>query len=143
MGAWIKTITLASYKGVLSLYSNISTGPYVSFHGSGGNLRFECSDVGSATRDLEWGASISGTGLIDDNWHHVFYTYDGNNVRSYKDGVYQNISVDWTYGCGNITDTLYIGKFWVGTFNGAIADVRIYDRALSAREVKMLYDKKQ
>ena len=140
IGAWIKTTTLASYKGVVPKFSNTGTAPYISFHGSGGNLRFECSDVGSNTRYLDWNGAISGSGLTDSQWHFVFFTYDQNNVKSYKDGVYQGMSTSWTYGCGNVSDTFYIGNFWAGTFSGQIDDVRIFNYALTANQVKTLFN---
>ena len=40
------------------------------------------------------------------------------------------MSTSWTYGCGNVSDTFYIGNFWAGTFSGQIDDVRIFNYAL-------------
>ena len=137
-GAWIKTSTLASYKGIMSKWSDLATAPYISIHGSGGSIRFECSDVGSNTRYLDWSNAISG--VADSQWHFIFFTYDRNYVKSYKDGVYQNTSTAWTYGCGNTAaDTFFIGTFWAGSFNGQIDDVRVYNYALTASQIKDVY----
>jgi hypothetical protein len=77
-------------------------------------------------------------------WHHVVATISGTNGYVYLDG-----NLD---GSGNVgivpTNTLdvFIGYTHVtegadatAWFNGAIDDIRIYNRALSASEVQQLY----
>lgn len=81
----------------------------------------------------------SGSGLVDGNWHHVAMTYDGENLRSYIDG-----SITATNPVsGNLTGrAAEIGRYLSNTYvtNGYIDDVRIYGRALSAEEIKAVYD---
>jgi beta-galactosidase len=73
---------------------------------------------------------------------------EGNNLRLYEDGKGLTASVDVT-GYGNINSTRV---FSIGSqydedasaqnnfFPGLLDDVRIYNRALSADEVKRLYN---
>lgn len=81
----------------------------------------------------------SGSGLVDGNWHHVAMTYDGENLRSYIDG-----SITATNPVsGNLTGrAAEIGRYLSNTYvtNGYIDDVRIYGRALSAEEIKAVYN---
>lgn len=81
----------------------------------------------------------SGSGLVDGNWHHVAMTYDGENLRSYIDG-----SITATNPVsGNLTGrAAEIGRYLSNTYvtNGYIDEVRIYGRALSAEEIKAVYD---
>jgi len=80
--------------------------------------------------------------LVAGKWTHFTGTYDGANVKLYMNGTL----VDTTPYSGKIAYSslpLWIGvsgrhiqhQFW----NGSIDDVRIYDRALSADEVRQLY----
>ena len=85
----------------------------------------------------------SGVNVADDQWHHVTTVYRSgvaNGTELYVDGVLKaNVTatnagsvsaVD--IGCGQGCSTQ--------TFPGKIDDVRIYNRALSAQEVKRLYN---
>ena len=82
-------------------------------------------------------------------WHHVVMTYDGSQlaagVHVYVDGVSQSLypSEDFMNGQSILNSTdLKIGVDVPGVgdeFAGKIDDVRVYNRALSAREVKNLY----
>lgn len=84
-----------------------------------------------------------GSGVTDGNWHHVMFTFDGINKVVYLDGAQVGSDVipagTLTYSFSNRR----IGVFGTSTnyyTNGLIQDVRIYNRALSAAEVKILYD---
>jgi hypothetical protein len=72
-------------------------------------------------------------------WHHVAATQSGLNASLYIDGALcQSATVT---ALGNGAGTIDIGRFDNGYhFNGAIDDVRIYNRALSASEVQQLYN---
>jgi beta-glucanase (GH16 family) len=75
-------------------------------------------------------------------WHHIAFTYDGTNVTNYMDGkpdgapeaLTGDLSPGWDWlGIG--TNGAWADKF----FKGAIDDVRIYSRALSADEIGKLF----
>ncbi len=81
------------------------------------------------------------TTLPTGNWQHWIGTYDGTAMRLYRNGV----EVANKVGSGNIPSSargVFLGHREAESrhFDGAMADVRIYDRALSAREVWALYD---
>ncbi len=93
--------------------------------------------------DANWyAAEFPVDGAFNGLWHHLAGTYDGNEVRLYIDGQLK----DTNYHTGSInTDTsnVYIGgnsEFADRWYNGLIDDTRIYNRALSADEVKALFD---
>jgi hypothetical protein len=84
--------------------------------------------------------------INDGHWHLVTATRSGDNYRIYIDGTSANSTQNssnlaetntrgWAIGCAG-RDNATVGEF----FDGTIDDVRIYDRALSADEVKRLYD---
>ena len=81
--------------------------------------------------------------LTDTDWHHLAGTFDGTTGRLYLDGVATG-TPDTSGSLVTNNLNLYIGRNTdpdVATtyFNGLIDDVRIYNRALSAQEVKQLY----
>jgi hypothetical protein len=79
-------------------------------------------------------------------WHHVALTYDGKRkpagVRLYVDGVSQEFNVlfnelSWPLGEAQ-PFRIGAGEGPEDRFHGAIADVRIYNRALTAEEAAVL-----
>ena len=83
-------------------------------------------------------------GLQTTDWQHVVMTWtSGDRIRLYADGAPQSLSHDEgpLEGLTCDTEELLIGtgyKETDGAWWGAIDDVRIYDRALSAAEVAAL-----
>lgn len=78
----------------------------------------------------------------DDQWHHVVCTASPTEIKIFIDGeIVASRSFDWP---GNIiypTNDLFIGRDRNSTnlyFRGLLDDFRIYDHALSAKEVKEL-----
>lgn len=84
------------------------------------------------------------TGIIADNstWHHVVLVYAGGYQTGYVDGVQRA-----EHNIGAVTNTATGNRLSIGAshgsgyrdINGAIDDVRIYNRALTADEVSALF----
>ena len=111
--------------------------------------------INTTTNNTECWVSANGSTLVSafgttqftaasgnfNKWFHITCTYDGSTVRVYVNGVQQGTaSVSGTIFSS--TNTITIGR-WSGAstdfFRGSIDDVRIYNRALSAQEVALLY----
>jgi hypothetical protein len=103
-------------------------------------------------------SGVSEIVVNDDNWHHVVHVNDGSTVKVFVDGA-SSEKMEQTYvPRGKIQSSLalFIGKAGhyepgkmplqtrLGSgeayFTGTIDEVRIYERALTAAEVKSLYD---
>jgi hypothetical protein len=81
----------------------------------------------------------------DDRWHHVATTFDGKAMKVYVDGaekvkplknpkpLHKN---NWDVCIGNSVVDYGTGEFLA--FDGLIDEVRVYNRALTAAEVKAL-----
>ena len=101
----------------------------------------------SGTNTIAWGTS--GLGLVDlpgttdvstGDWFHIACTYDGANKILYINGVQEGISAE-TGTIGTSTYNVNIGENNQATgryFNGIIDDVRIYNRGLTAEEVRIV-----
>jgi hypothetical protein len=108
------------------------------------------STDGGATHSLHWANQTSvnrlysWTGNVPNNgWSHIVGTYDGATTRAYLNGV-QVYSEAQT---GTIPDaTYYIGTYGQGIgdgvhdFHGSISQAKIYNRALTATEVRQNFN---
>ncbi|MGA8170461.1 MAG: LamG-like jellyroll fold domain-containing protein [Methylocystis sp.] len=88
-----------------------------------------------------WGSSVTTSRAVNDGvWHHLVATFDGRNHRLYLDGMLQG-------SAALVTNTALSGDLYIGGphqspsifFDGAIDEVRVYNRAISAQEVAQLY----
>ncbi|MFD4994026.1 LamG-like jellyroll fold domain-containing protein [Cellulosimicrobium cellulans] len=76
---------------------------------------------------------------IDGTWVHLVGTFDGSRVRLYVDGV-EAASVPGPASVGTNALPLVVGDQPAGGYplRGAVDDVRLYDRALTAQQVAAL-----
>ena len=80
--------------------------------------------------------------VLDGNWHYVSVTFESGTVKMYKDGL-QTGSFSYIHGSGfGNTSNVFLGSAYGSQdfLLGLIDEVRIYNRALSASEVKALYN---
>ncbi len=74
-------------------------------------------------------------------WGHFTVTYDGINVRIYRNGVFESYKA--TTGTADFSNGFYLGWGYPSSsyhFNGQLDDIRIYNYALTATQVKTLYN---
>lgn len=90
-------------------------------------------------------ATTTISSVVDGNLHHIAAVYDGSAIAVYVDGTLRG-STAYSGGLfSNVNTILRVGASSSGGaiaayFKGLIDDVRIYNRALSADEVKRLYN---
>jgi len=99
-----------------------------------------CVGLGIGGKYVDHGAPLAAEKLLDGKWHLVCATYDGKAIRFYADGA----EIGSAKASGAI-DTKGRAPAYIGSakgseeyFPGGIDDVRIYNRALSADEIKKL-----
>ena len=98
--------------------------------------RNDTSGAGQDANDSIWSPTLN-------KWYHLIVVKDGVNYTFYRDGV-QTATDSITLDTPTINHALDIG--WSeGSFylKGLIDEVRIYNRALSAEEIRYLYNRKQ
>lgn len=126
--------------------------------GAVGAHRSPCGDADNAAQGFTW-FTIGGAGTrihiwgatgkveaefahaISSGWHHWICAYDSvaQNVKWYEDGV-QILSQACNAGAITSSNTFHIGRWglglWDPRWDGQIALVKVYRRALSAAEVR-------
>jgi len=135
VSAWIKSNNISRNEGILYIGTGLGAIGEFEIAKNTGEIfvRIDRNGVYVAT------GSLSG---YEGNWLHVTGTYDGTNVKLYFNGELvdsyaHSVSLSFT-GDDPIIGSYYTkGSF---NFNGDIDEVRVYNRALSDREVAYLYN---
>ena len=145
ISAWARPTAVGQSGGSdvagLAISASAPFGPAGIEWNSASQFSFFTGATDNTTDSLTSGAKALNT------WHHVAVTYDGTTKRIYVNGTLEN---SLTYAKSlKYTNPLYldIGSFvlyLVGNyFTGSIDDVRIYNRALSAAEIRAIYQGEQ
>ncbi len=128
--AWVKKATDTKKDvAVVGTWTGTAAGPMIWVDHVDGRYRL------TANQGLE-NYLDSGQSPVADTWQHLTATYDGSVARFYIDGT-EVASRTITGGFGS-ANTWRIGAYETnptGFFDGAIDEVRIYSRALSAAEI--------
>lgn len=138
---------MSTWNGNGRLISCTEAGGWNLEDGGSGYINFPLAAGGayrSCTSSVKWSDLSSG-------WHMFTATYDGKTQKLYIDGVLNKELTSFstktpiTY---NSSNTIFIGAEAGSSmstpegnyFNGCISDVRMYATALSASDIKELYD---
>ena len=148
---WFKSIGSSSYSVLVgwgdgnSYYSSFGIGNFGSFSSQesihlGYNSNVVCYEDGGNTK------------YHDGNWHHSVVTIGPNNHKIFVDGIEKTLVFDTptnAYSVPNIfgfstTTNIQIGRrpftTTPGYFPGYISSVKIYNRALTASEIKQNFN---
>lgn len=137
ISCWFKTDTLNSTQpNIVSLGNN----SFLRFRVASSNAVWHYSRVGNT----QVADTFSCKTLTDDTWHHIAYTFKNGIVRMYIDGEqigahdFSSTATYMTCASSNWGLTAY-EELWE-KFIGSLSDFRIYATALSAEDVKSLYN---
>ena len=138
VSAWIK---VSEEDGLYSIVGNWESGGYGLSYNKYDNNEFHFSvHVNGAYRSVFSNATVQ-----LDRWYYIVGTYDGDNGYMHVDGIKQADSFAVSGTISSSVCPVMIGadprsgQDPISFFNGLIDDVRIYDRALSAEEILVLY----
>lgn len=130
ISVWAKTNVMNNQINYIFHYGNSANGNGLAFR-PGTILYFA-----NANANLE----LANTNL-NNTWVHYVATYDGTTAKVYKDGVLFSEGAK-TFNTENFGDIFKLGISeggLAGFFNGAIDDLKIFDKELSAAQVLSLY----
>ena len=131
---WVNFTSLGYYDTILNHYSTIG----IKAHRAGSKMQFLFSSADSTSMSVTSTTTIS-TGT----WENYLCTYDNVDFKIYIDGVLNNTSnLPGENYVSNLDQDLILGKYWFGGrfFNGNIANIQVYNHALSANEVLHNYN---
>ena len=109
------------------------------------NTPDECSSTEGKGLINYWGGEDNDLVTCTNNltlneWHHVAASFDGTTRKIYLDGVLIGSDNPSGHDVPN-TDNFRIGSTnSVDYFNGSIDEVMVFNRSLSAEEIKMIYE---
>ncbi|MDD5228010.1 MAG: LamG domain-containing protein [Methylococcales bacterium] len=138
ISSWIKSSQQGIWKRIVTKRSNPTNSYWYSLALVDNKALFETGD----------GNLISSKEINDGKWHLVTIARDSGNseFQMYIDGVIDTSMIDTGQNLNTAVNTpLEIGvwsseSYDSGTFTGSIDEIRIYNRALNASEIKDLYN---
>lgn len=150
VSAWVRGQNPGAYQYLLSkTFSTTYASSYAFYTGGGRTLYFYVTTDRGGSYNYTL-APAPATNPWDDRWHHVAGTYDGAMVRLYVDGReagsgsaasgpihYDNPALNGDLLLGNIIPG-GPGNSGESAWTGAIDEVFVFERALSATEIGIL-----
>jgi len=144
VSAWVKT----NIDPVTDFYPTVITkgggSPRNGFSISANAAQFSSNWRGSIDVNGTQYACDSGRDITDNQWHHLVLQRSGSNLLVYTDGVLSNTCAASASTIANTNDLRFgrsnYGSPWDYWFQGLIDDVKIYDVALTADQVKTDYN---
>ncbi|MDD5191807.1 MAG: sialate O-acetylesterase [Candidatus Nanoarchaeia archaeon] len=132
---WLKWYPDSSVYDVLFGYGSSSSGLelFGAFMEPSGNLRFWCNYMNVSDN------YYTGINIPVGNWIYLTFTYNGTDIKIYRNGVLQNTKTK-LLNTVLVKSAIGINSFVaLHPFNGTIDDVMIFNRSLSAEEISALY----
>jgi hypothetical protein len=137
LSVWIKPATVSRDQDIVCKDWQTSYMGYEFGINSAGELMFRINPTSSSYAYR----TSSGAGITTNTWQHVAVTFDGTNVRFYKNGAL----ITTVAGSGRLyssSEVVYVGTYettGMYVFSGALDELRIYNRQLSSSEINQLY----
>ena len=138
LSVWVKTTDTNAPAIVYKSSTTIDREYAFVLSGINANPSFRIFGGGRAENfDILNGASS----LNDGSWNFVVCVSDGTFLRLFVNGNEDANQIARTQSMGNYTSGLQIGRYGGNAlyYSGQIDEVRIYNRALSADEIRQLY----
>jgi hypothetical protein len=140
VSAWVNpaVTTQAGYARIVE--TQYDGGLYLGMDGSGSKYKFIVNTGAGARGACGAAFGCAEGGSVTAGWHLVTATYDGTTGKLYVDGALAASETFMTPA--NTNFPLYIGRYYGSNgygWQGGIDEVRLYNGALSASEVAVLF----
>lgn len=128
-----------------------NTGDFMTFFGSNYYERYMCFTNDGKLRiyaNNKWNTSGIITSFMNNQWHLLTITYDGQTLSVYFDGLLfeSRVGSSNAFAWSNYTNTYIGGNMAQNThfhYGGKIDNIRTYNRSLTAAEVQAIFNAKQ
>jgi len=142
IGAWIKTNSLSGNIYIITKASSSFAQPYYQY-----SLQMDNNCADKFEFDLGIGGTLktlcTSKAVEMGKWFYVVGTYDGTTRRLYINGVEDTSTAVVNGNLDTFNTKVLIGKYEHSTsnlFKGEIDEVSVYNRVLTADEIKTKYD---
>lgn len=140
LSAWVySTAEQDQFDKIISKYKGSASYPY--------SLQFDGASDDKIYLDLYDGSSVytiaSDESIPQNTWTHIIGTYDGSIMKLYINGKLQSDIYQGSFSLATNNENLIIGGRLdtnIQIFSGTIDEVKIYNFALSADQVKTEYN---
>ena len=136
---WIKPVTMTGGSAYRIICAKDSWNWAFRINKNLSQLTFTVKNDSAVVSDTDYW----GTTMTSGQWYHIVGVYDGSTVNYYVNGVKASVGVNFTGNLYSNATAFVIGKAgWEATreFNGLIDDVRIYNYARTAAEIRTDYN---
>ena len=130
---WAYYIKGNSYNPLFHIGSAYRDATGICLHGEGN--RIEGLDINGTKINNTYGSGYS-----NEKWVHQCIVYDGTTIKRYLNGNSTPVQSIACPGFKSDNNKLCVGGFWGVPFKGYLSDFRIYATALSAEDIKELYN---
>ncbi|HTR37098.1 MAG TPA: LamG-like jellyroll fold domain-containing protein [Bryobacteraceae bacterium] len=141
ISAWVNPTVLTQIAYARIAETQYNQGFYLGLNGGGTGYQFIVNNGAGATGSCGAAYGCAQGGTVKAGWHLITATYDGSTAVLYVDGA--QVGTETFAAPLNANLPLYIARYYGGTgygWNGAIDEVRLYNRALTSTEVAAVYD---
>jgi len=129
---WIYPNDTGSWSDIFSIGTNL------------GRIEKTSTDVYYWYQSSKGGSNLCSNGEIftleNQQWQHITVTIDGTSVKFYVNGELKNTISQTSPLTSAMDDNRIVwshrGSQWEGQYKGCFNDIRIYDHALSVKEIK-------
>lgn len=137
IGFWLKGDQIVAEQGMISLRN--APQQHTGFTDFGG-ISFQVSGVGQGVLVINTNVDV-----IDDNWHFIVGTYNGNELKLYVDNLeignliapFAQLLIQSTFRFGHDNEPSFGNNRYL---NGTLDDIGIWNRALTQQEISNLYN---
>lgn len=140
--AWINKKSTGTEKPILAKWYTplVSMNEYKLVIDNTESLNFWVAESGGTNN----GGLASTNKIPLNNWTHVAATLNSSEINLYINGEKDPSKENWNYAIQDTTFDLFFGTQFLGPitynfFNGTIDEAMIFNRALSAQEIKGIY----
>ena len=136
VSAWFKTNSFPAGSSTIFFHDSfdLSAQPFSS--GGTNYVRLQSNDRYNPD------SSVDLTGFTTGTWYHLVAIYGTTSITGYVNGVQNNTTSSTVDGAFSSSGSFYVGTQGASQrwFSGQIDDVRIYNYALTAGQIKTLYN---